>query len=281
MPIRAIINADDFGWSAGVTDGILQAHRQGVLTSTTLAANMPDAARAAELARALPTLGVGVHLNACQGRPLTEQAAEALADSDGVMRLTGPDVIARCIRRRGTVAAVLAEFEAQIRRVGELGIRPTHLDSHRHVHAWRPVAAGVARLARQFGIPHLRRPVEQLPGRWPAAPAKQVRTAALLRMMGWLVPGAARVLQPTRGTWGIRHTGCIDAAWLILAAERLSEGLMEIMVHPGFAEDLDLGQTRLVASRRLELEALCDPAVRQAFSRRENVELVHYGQLGS
>lgn len=280
MATRAIINADDFGWSAGVTDGILKAHRQGILTSTTLAANMPDAPRAAQLAATVPDLGVGVHLNACQGRPLTEQAAQALADGDGVMRLKAPNVIARCIRRGGTVHAVLAEFEAQIRRVLDLGIRPTHLDSHRHVHAWPPVLAGVAQLARKYGVPCLRRPVEHLGRGWPSAPARQVRTAALLRVMGWIAPRGAWTLQPAKQTWGIAHTGYIDAAWLILAAGRLSEGLTEIMVHPGFAEDLDPGQTRLLASRPMELDALCDPAVQDAF-RRRNVELVHYGQLGS
>ena len=117
-------------------------------------------------------------------------------------------------------------------------------------------------------------------GTWPWAPPKQSRTAALLRIMGWFDPRDVAALQVAKGTLGISHTGHIDAPWLILAAERLSEGLTEILVHPGFAEDLDPGQTRLLASRRTELDALCDPAVKEAFGRR-NVELVHYGQLGS
>ncbi len=275
---KVIINADDFGWSVGVTDGIILAHQQGVLTSTTLAANMEDAPRAAARALEIPTLGVGVHLNACQGRPLTDVAAQYLADEDGLMNLKGPQVIKRCLLRRGTKAAVLGEFDAQIRRALDLGIKPTHLDSHRHVHAWPPIMAGLAELAGRYGIKYIRRPAEDLPSGFPAAPKGQVRTAALLRLMCSFGGRAAGRLQVAEGTWGIAHTGFIDANWLVFAAQRLSDGLIEIMVHPGFAEGLDAKATRLTASRKVELDALCDPAVKEAF-RRNNVELVHYGQL--
>ncbi|MCJ7543802.1 MAG: ChbG/HpnK family deacetylase, partial [Phycisphaerae bacterium] len=148
MSRQAIVNADDLGWSKPVTDGIFLAHRQGIVTSATLAVNMPDAERAAAGATALPELGVGVHLNACQGRPLSP-AAEALSDSNGTMRASGPGLVARCLLEPGMVAIVLGEFEAQIQRALDLGVRPTHLDSHRHVHAFPPLFAGVVRLARK------------------------------------------------------------------------------------------------------------------------------------
>ena len=280
MAIRAIVNADDFGWSVGVTDGILLAHRQGLVTSTTLAVNMPDAPRAIQLARDLPSLGVGVHLNACQGTPLSAEGRAVLADDDGVMRLKADDVIRRCLKKRSMVAAVLAEFEAQIRQVLVRGLHPTHLDSHRHVHAWPPILAGVVELAHKYGIRFLRRPAERLEKGFPKPPRKQARTAALLRMLDFLAPKKARPLQVSRGTWGIAHTGLIDRAWLILAGERLRDGLTEIMVHPGFSKDLDGEQTRLIASRQAELEALCDGAVKAAWLAA-NVERVHYGQIGS
>ena len=80
-----IVNADDFGLSAGVTEGILRAHREGIVTSTTILANMPAAEEAVRRLAEAPGLGVGVHLNVSQGPVLSAQG-EALADEDGMMR---------------------------------------------------------------------------------------------------------------------------------------------------------------------------------------------------
>ena len=65
-----IVNADDFGFSMGISRGIIRAHLEGVCTSTTITANMPDAATAMELLKDAPELAVGVHLNISQGPPL-------------------------------------------------------------------------------------------------------------------------------------------------------------------------------------------------------------------
>ena len=197
------------------------------------------------------------------------------------MNFTGPSLIARCICRPRSIKTILAEFEAQIRWVLDHGIRATHMDSHRHVHAFWPLFAGVARLANQYGIPYIRRPSERLGGSgWPRPPRKQARTALLLRAMCAINSNAGRTLCPARGTWGISHTGLISEAWLVHAAEVVPEGITEIITHPGFVHDLDVRETRLIGSRRMELDALCSPAVREAFSRRK-LELVHYGQLHS
>ena len=277
---RVIVNADDLGWSVGVTDGILMAHRNGIVTSATLAANMPDAQRAVALATAEPALGVGIHLNVCQGRPMSD-AGTTLADRDGLMRLTGPGLIARCLLRPWLIGAVLAECEAQIHWVYGHGLRPTHLDSHRHVHAFPPLFVGVVRLARQYGVPFVRWPREQLcGGGWPQPPRQQARTARLLRAMCAMNALTGRSLRPTCGTWGIAHTGLISEDWLVHAAEAIPEGITEIMTHPGLVHDLDRRDTRLLDSRQRELESLCSPAVREAFARQQ-LELVHYGHLPS
>ena len=283
---RVVVNADDFGFSPGITEGILRAHREGIVTSTTLAANLPDAERAAARLAEAPGLGVGVHLNACQGPPLS-QAGEALAETDGLMRFTATGLILACLRRPALVDAVEAEFDAQIRRVLEWGVRPTHLDSHRHSHAWPPIFRRVVRLARTYGITCVRRVREVLPpGPWPAASAKQRAVARLLNAFDAVnaaacggASGGARVWATT-GTWGIAYTGRIGAAFLAQAAHAVRAGTTEIMVHPG----LDLGDlppgvtTRLRACREAEMAALCDPAVRGAF-QVAGVELTHYGRL--
>jgi len=275
---RMIVNADDFGWAPPVTAGILRAHREGVVTSTTLAANMPGAAAAADALADAPDLGVGVHLNLSQGRPLSREGA-ALADDDGVMRRTAAGLIAACCLRPWLLTAVEAECDAQIRWALDHGIVPTHLDSHRHAHAFWPVFLRVIALARRYHIPFVRRHREVLGGRgWPAAPARQRRTRCLLNAFGAAQPVLAPDVLATVGTWGIAHTGAIDAAWLVRAIENAPRGAVEVMVHPGEPGELGPARTRLRDSRQAELAALCDPAVADAL-RRGGVELTHYGRL--
>ena len=273
----AIINADDFGFSEAITAGILQAHREGVVTSTTLAANMPAAESAvAQLADA-PDLGVGVHLNACQGPPLSDEGREHLAGPDGQMAHTGDGLLKAAMFSRRIRDAIEAEFDAQIRWAIDHGLTPTHLDSHRHVHGLPAIFKRVIRLARRYDIAFVRRYREALPGRdWPQAEPKQRRITKWLGRFGRLHSLSAKGRLLTTGTWGVAHTGSIDAAWLIRAAQRLADGVTEIMTHPGQADDLPAGQSRLGDARPGELAALCDPRVRDAFERA-GVRRIHYG----
>ncbi len=275
---RAVINADDFGLTRGVTEGILRAHRDGIVTSTTVMANMPYAAEAVRRLGEAPGLGVGVHLNAAQGEPVSAEGA-ALINADGEMDWFTPKLVKRCLLHPRLIGVIEAEFDAQIRLVIGWGVRPTHLDSHRHLHAFTPIFRRVARLAEKYDIPFVRLPYERLRGRgWPEAAARGKRTRWLLNRFSALNRRFKSRLHPTSGTWGIAHTGEIDAAWLIRAAAALPEGVTEIMTHPGLADDLTEKLTRLTMSRKHELDALTDPEVRRAFEDH-HVEFIHYGQL--
>ncbi len=275
---RLIINADDFGFSPGVTEGIIRAHTRGIVTSTTITPNVPAAEAAAGRLVEAADLGVGVHLNVSQGRPLSTEG-KPLAGSDGVMRRSGPGVILACLRRPALLDAVEAEFDAQIRWAIDHGIGATHLDTHRHVHAYGPIFARVVKLARRYHIPFVRRHREKLPGRgWPAAPIKQ---RIVSRVLNVCAAGAAKTAPNelvTVGTWGVAHTGLIDREFLIRAAAAVPAGVTEIMTHPGLGDEVAAVKTRLVATRRSELEALCDPSVAEAFEVH-GIQLIHYGQI--
>lgn len=272
------MNADDFGFSAGISAGIIHAHKEGIVTSTTVVANMPAAEHAIPLLADTPTLGVGVHLNACQGPPLSREGS-ALADDDGRMRRSGSQLILACIRRPGLLDAVAAEFEAQIRWLLDRGIKVTHLDSHRHVHAWPGIFSRVADLASRYDVRFVRRLVEKLPrAQWPPSPAKQRRTRWILNRLSLAAPAASRRLIATRGTWGIAHTGLITTAYLMCVAGAAAPGVTEIMTHPGQGDDVAASVTRLTEARQAELAALCDGSVRQAFED-SGIELTHYGCL--
>lgn len=278
MKRQVIVNADDFGFSPGASDGIVRAHREGVVTSTTCMTNAPDAERAVGLLADLLRLGVGVHLNISQG-PALSPAGAALADDDGMMRHTATGLIIACALRPKLLNAVEDEFDAQIRWLIDRGIQPTHLDTHRHCHGYWPIFSRVVRLAKRYHIRFVRRHGEHLPGRgWPKAPSRQKRIAFALNVLSPLQHLAGKDVLVTTGTWGVAHTGGIDAAWLIRAAERLPGGVTEIMTHPGERRDDADMDSRLAVGRPAELAALCDPAVKEAF-RRNEIELTHYGNL--
>jgi predicted glycoside hydrolase/deacetylase ChbG (UPF0249 family) len=132
-----IINADDFGQSVGVNRGIITAHEQGVVTSSSLMVRWPAAAMAADYARRQPALSLGLHLDlgewACR-----DGTWEAVYE---VVSLEDP-------------TAVSAEVEHQLSTFRRLvGREPTHIDSHQHAHLQEPVRSAVVKVARKLSIP--------------------------------------------------------------------------------------------------------------------------------
>src|SRR4051812_48640866 len=112
MNKRLVVNADDLGFSVGVTDGILRSHREGILTSATLMATMPDRERAVDMAGQLPGLGVGVHLCLTQGVPLTK--CSRIAGRDGQLVRSVPRLFWKLKSqeaRREAEAEMIAQIE--------------------------------------------------------------------------------------------------------------------------------------------------------------------------
>lgn len=276
---RVIINADDFGFSEGITEGIIRAHRQGIVTSTTLTANMPYAVQAVSRLNEVPSLGVGVHLNVSQGPALSAAGKALLADSSGTMNRSGKGIIIASMLKPKILKAMEAEFQAQIEWTLEHGIHPTHLDSHRHCHAWPAIFMRVVRLAKRYNIRHVRWYGEGLPANnLPEGQPAQRSIRSLLNLLSGIDRFMQDDLRGTRCTWGIEHTGMIDADLLIRVAGLIRPGVTEIMTHPGLPDGLSDSTTRLIDSRKVELEALCNPDVKKAFINN-GIELIHYGEI--
>ncbi|MBS1868265.1 MAG: ChbG/HpnK family deacetylase [Actinobacteria bacterium] len=134
---RLIVNADDFGLSAGVNRGIAQAHEQGILTSASLMVRAGHAAEAAAYAQAHPELSVGLHVDLGEWHYTGEHWVAAYEVVD-----TADD------------AEVGAEVAAQVERFCALtGRAPTHLDAHQHAHRSEPAKSIVLAFGRRFGVP--------------------------------------------------------------------------------------------------------------------------------
>lgn len=148
-----IVNADDFGLNEAANAGIIQSHQAGSVTSTTLMVNAPAGEAAARLAHRNPELGVGLHFNLTWGRPLSapEQVPALLAD-DGTFVSRGL-LGRRVVAGRVPAAQVALELQAQFERLRELGVQPTHIDSHQHVHGFGVVFDAIAGQCTSAGIP--------------------------------------------------------------------------------------------------------------------------------
>jgi predicted glycoside hydrolase/deacetylase ChbG (UPF0249 family) len=157
LPVRLIVNADDFGYFDGVSQGILEAAEAGRLTAAGVMANGPAFARWSDDLRALPGLAIGGHLNATLGPPLTAAMARHPVCAGGLLPSKERLALA-VLRGRLEPELVLDEWRAQIRRCRDAGLTLRFLNTHEHVHALPPLYRGIRQLARAFGIPHVRLP---------------------------------------------------------------------------------------------------------------------------
>lgn len=268
-----VINGDDFGLTPGVNAGMLDAHREGVLTSVSLFANAPSTTQAIAMAHATPSLGVGCHLTLVDGTPtLPATDVPSLVTPDGQFRQTWGAFIRAGLLGRIDLDDVRRELTAQIERLQTAGITLTHLDSHKHVHTWPPIFRIVAELATAYRIPAVRVPYESP---WMGPVPADLRDAGIRRQaienlgMRWWTWRDARVLARHRrlapAFFGRVHTGRVDREVLPKILERLPDGVSELMMHPGYQDKaLARVRTRLRREREAEVSLLRSPDTRLA-----------------
>ncbi|MCU1752853.1 carbohydrate deacetylase [Pseudomonas sp. 6D_7.1_Bac1] len=154
MPRQVIVNADDFGLSMNENTVILRAFQSAVISSATAMANMPAFEAACALAQQPLLKGrVGLHFNLTYGRPLSRAILEqpTFCNAAGEFDLNLPRHSLWLARQQRD--AVLQELEAQWQHCLDHGLRPSHLDSHQHVHNIWPIGEIVARFAARQGVP--------------------------------------------------------------------------------------------------------------------------------
>lgn len=285
---QLIVNADDFGMTPGVNEGIIRAHQQGILTSTTLMANGAAFDDAAAHARSNSKLGVGCHLVLIGGLAVADLAAiPSLAGKNGRLPETLPAFLARLCTGTLRVAEVELEISAQIAKIRSAGIEPTHLDTHKHTHAHPKVMEALARVAKTCGILRVRKPFETLRDSWSTTRLNGARASKQLLAAAATRP-AAPSFEAITSRYGLRHpdyfiglaiTGRLGAAALGAIIHALPEGSTEIMLHPGIcdAELLNSG-SRLKQQRQTELDGLLDPAVKASVEER-GVRLITFREL--
>lgn len=265
IPRRLVVNADDFGWSRSVNRGIVETHRTGIVTRTSILATGSAFEDAVELALANPTLGIGVHLNIYRGNTiLPPECLSTLVGEDGRLLGSWQRIVARLATGRCDLGQVEEELRAQIRHVCEAGLEPRHLDSEKHLHLWPGVFDIVCRLAVEFDIPTVRVVSEPFSSHLIPLGLSllSLRDRAVARSHGLLTTDATIgvTLAPT------------DLSTLESILRSARGRNVEFVVHPGHVDEefMALQATvanRLVCSREDECAVLASPEARVAVER--------------
>jgi hopanoid biosynthesis associated protein HpnK len=288
-----IVNADDLGWTEGVNAGIAEAHRNGIVTSASLLANGAAFGAAVELARNTPGLGVGVHLNLSDGAPAAPRELVTSLTNDAGEFEGGPENLLLRMAKRGlTLREVEQEWDAQIGKVRDAGIEPTHLDGHKHVHMLPGLFEIALRLAKRHGIGAVRVAHEASSLRTALSAGDELHAAVVLKQ-GVQARGLKLLARDAREQaqragistadyfCGIAQTGEMTKEGVARLLRNLPEGTTELMCHPGYLDhELQKTATRLQASRQMEVEILTDAGIRNLVAS-QGIRLIDYGFVAS
>jgi hopanoid biosynthesis associated protein HpnK len=285
---RLIVNADDFGFTAGINRAIVEAHTRGIVTSSTLMATGRAFDDAVRLAKSVPRLSIGCHVVLIDGEPVLDAKRLPSLTSisaqfrDGVMSFA-----VRALAGRLDPGEIEAEASAQIRNLQAAGVSVSHLDTHKHTHLFPAVLRPLLRAARACGLAAIRNPF---------GPRQPLKSSELLKRPGlWTRYAEVRILRALAakfreaataegfvtpdGTLGIVVTGALDEKLFRGIAAIIPEGTWEFVCHPGYNdEDLKSANTRLRASRETELRVLTMPEAHELLSR-QGIELISYRDL--
>ncbi len=287
---RLIVNADDFGLTAGINRAIVEAHTHGIVTSSTLMANGRAFEDAVRLAATVPRLSVGCHVVLIDGEPVLNAELSSLtaADSGGARFRDGLKSFAvRALTGRLNPREIEAEASAQIRKLQSAGVSVSHLDTHKHTHLFPSVLRPLLSAARACGVRAVRNPF---------GPRKPLKSSELLtRPNLWTRYAEVRILRTLAakfheaakregvvtpdGTLGVVVTGALDEELFRAIAAVIPDGTWEFVCHPGYNDDdLKSAKTRLRQSRETELRVLTMPEAGELLLS-QGIALISYHDL--
>ncbi len=286
-----IVNADDLGWTDGVNRGIAEAHRTGLVMSTSLLANGIAFNGGVRVAESNPDLGVGVHLNLSDGPPTAAPAeVKSLLNEKDELEGGPESILLQIAKRKLQIAEVEQEWDAQIQKIRNAGIEPTHLDGHKHVHLLPGLFEAAMRLAKKHGITAIRISHEDSKLRALLSAGKKQKSGVLFKQ-GAQARGLKLLAKNAREGagraglvsadyfCGIAQTGVLAREGVENLLENLPDGTTELMCHPGYAdEDLRSTPTRLQESRQVELAIFTDVEIRKIVATR-GIRLINFRTL--
>lgn len=255
-----IVNADDFGESQEINDGIVKTHTDGLVTSASLLTNMEGFEHALTCIQNNPRLDIGIHLNMHRGVPLTD-ARYLTRDHAFLRNIFHFTARVYCNPSRAR-KEITTEFEAQIQKALAHGVRISHLDTEKHLHTLPLVFGIILTLAKKYNIPSVRLPYEKISPRILLNPAQLYKTATMLLF----APRNTHLLKQsslksTHVFYGVSLSRRFTVLGLKNTLARLRPGFTEISCHPGYTPKSNHGY--IDAHREAELTTLTNPELRQ------------------
>jgi len=278
---RIILNADDFGGSTSINAAVLQAHREGVLTSASLMVTGGAVEEAVALTRKMPSLAVGLHLVVVAGRPaLAPQRVPHLVNgngrfSDDPLRAGLHYFFSRAARRE-----LAQEVEAQFERFAATGLTLSHVDGHMHMHLHPTVLGLLVPLAIAHGAKGVRLPRDDLRLSLAYDRDRMGKKVAWWLVFGLLSQysshriGPQSLVAPER-VYGLMQTGQMDEAYVLRVLGQLRDPSAELYFHPSMGP-----QGEAMGSNPGDLRALLSPGVRRAIEE-QGIRLATYSTLRS
>ncbi|HUC84357.1 MAG TPA: hopanoid biosynthesis-associated protein HpnK [Candidatus Acidoferrales bacterium] len=269
---RLIVNADDFGRSRSINEAVIRAHREGILTSTSLMVNEPCVDEAVKLANEHPQLGVGLHLTLLLGHSaLAPEEIPGLVNARGQFSNRPTAAGLAYYFNRGLRPQLRAEIHAQFKRFRSTGLALDHVNGHLHLHL-HPVVFGILMEDReQLGIQKLRltrdclsRSRRMSRGHWFYRLSHAVIYEWLSRRAR--PPLRQHGIKHAQITFGLLQNARVDADYVLKLLPELPAGDSELYSHPSLDES------------RAEFDALVSPRVRRQ-AEQIGVKLVRYQDL--
>lgn len=273
---RVIVTADDFGKSPEVNRAVIEAHQKGILTCASLMVSGTAAEEAVQLARANPTLKVGLHLVLVDGfSVLSRKEIPDLVDANRRFAHQPAAAGVRYFFSGRVRRQVAKECQAQLEAFLATGLPMDHLNSHHHLHIHPTIANIVVSLAGQYTVPAIRLPYQGLR-------TMTKKTAAMAAVMfPWVVNLKIRLqnrgIAHNREIFGLYETGAMsEETWLRLIP-KLKPGITEIFCHPATGNPADKALRKSSDRRCEELQALLSKKVK-ALLARENAILTSFSK---
>lgn len=271
-----IVNADDYGYSEGVSSGILDAARKGAITAIGILANSPFFDEHVKELLTVDSVDAGVHLNLTEGTPLTKRMAARLERSGGEFTGNKFHMALSILSGRIDVALVAEEWEAQIHRCLDANIQVRFLNSHEHLHMLPPLFRLIHRLADFHHIPFIRYSSAE----WFDFPnIGSIPRELVLQILDWINRGTGNRPRPV--LIGVSRSGKLDLPYLERKLGTLRRGqVYELMCHPGRSNGSEELDRRLIAYHDWEgeLNALLQ-AEEQGIIHSESVRLLRFRDL--
>lgn len=273
MTLSLIVNADDFGLTTGVNDSIVSCHVAGSVTSATMIANMDATEHAAALSHLYPTLSVGLHFNLTIGAALSQNDSGTTLTNNKGYFFNRSTLLLKLSLGLVKTSDIENELLAQMSQLKKLGIRPTHFDSHQHVHAHPQIFRVMSRISISEGVPL------RMIHRWPGIVNKPIRRRISESIRDSMIKiGNYSKLENISTNIGLCSVFdlCLKPSELtessyIKLIDSYQDGFVELMVHPANADDILADKSEIVAVSEIENKILRSSFLRDYVDSRGGV----------